>query len=57
MSLFKRIGGDLRQIRDLITLRRDDELTLVVDEVTDAPLPGKSSKLQVRADRTVNRHR
>ena len=57
MSLFKRIGGDLRQIRDLITLRRDDELVLVTDEVTDAPLPGKSSKLQVRADRTVNRHR
>ena len=41
----------------LITLRRDDELALVVDEVADAILPGKSSKLQVIGDRTVNRHR
>ena len=57
MSLFKRVGGGPRQIRDLITLRRDDELALVADEVTDAILPGKSSKLQVKADRTVNRHR
>ena len=41
----------------LITLRRDDELALVADEVADAMLPGKSSKLQVIDVRTVNRHR
>ena len=35
--------------------RRDDE-SLFRDEVADAKLPGKTSKLQVVFDRTVNRH-
>lgn len=29
----------------------------LLDEVVDAMLPRKSSKLQVTVDRTVNRHR
>ena len=41
---FKRVGGVLRQIREHITLRRDDEWSLVDREVVDAMLPGKASK-------------
>ncbi len=36
--------------------RRDDELPSG-SEVTDAMLPGKTSKLQIASDRTPNRHR
>ena len=39
-----------------IILRRDDEVSIET-EVVDAMLPGKTSKLQVIIDRTVNRHR
>ena len=38
-------------------LRRDDEFPFWGDEVVDAMLPGKTSKLQVIRDRTPNRHR
>ena len=37
-------------------LRTDDE-SPYGDEVVDALLPGKASKLQVVTNRTVNRHR
>ena len=37
-------------------LRRDDEFQLR-NEVIDALLPGKASKLQVMRDRTLNQHR
>ncbi len=30
--------------------------SLLADEVVDAMLPGKASKLQVNTDRTPNRH-
>ena len=36
--------------------RRDDEVSFET-EVVDAMLPGKTSKLQVRCVRTLNRHR
>ena len=36
--------------------RRDDEISFEI-EVVDAMLPGKTSKLQVRCVRTLNRHR
>lgn len=38
-------------------LRRDDEFFLVRNEVIDAMLPRKTSKLQVITTRTPNRHR
>ena len=38
-------------------LRRDDELDLCIEEVVDAMLPGKASKLQIITNRTPNRHR
>ena len=37
-------------------LRRDDEV-FIKTEAVDAMLPGKTSKLQVMGDRTLNRHR
>ena len=51
-SLFKRVGGGLRQIRDLIKLR-DVNTSFFVrrDEVADATLPGKVAKH--RYDSTV----
>lgn len=42
MSRFKRVGGGLRQIRVLITPRRDDE-TPMGHKVIDSMLPGKAS--------------
>ena len=41
---------DLRQIRDALMLRRDDECFLRRHEVIDAMLPGKASKLQVTSE-------
>jgi hypothetical protein len=58
LSLFKRVGRGIRQIRFPVNLRRDNDPDGKPDgEVVDAILPGKTSKLQVRNDRTVNRHR
>ena len=58
LSVFKRVGRGIRKIRFLVNLRRDDDPEGKPDgEVVDAMLPGKTSKLQVRVDRTVNRHR
>ena len=58
LSVFKRVGRGIRKIRSLVNLRRDNDLLgQPLREVVDAMLPGKSSKLQVRIDRTVNRHR
>ena len=37
--------------------RCDDELGLCTEEVVDAMLPGKTSKLQINGNRTPNRHR
>ena len=42
LSRFKRVGGGSRQIRTLITLRRDDEAQTGY-KVVDSMLPGKSS--------------
>ncbi len=58
LSVFKRVGSWLRKIRADVDLRRDDDSSgRPLGEVVDAMLPGKTSKHQVRVDRTVNRHR
>ena len=53
----KRIGGSLRQIRVVITLKRDGERSLRTKELMDARLPRKTSKLQLNNARTAIRHR
>jgi hypothetical protein len=53
----KLVGGSSWQIRRVIQ-RREVSASRPAreDEVFDAPLPGKASKLQVVVVRTVNRH-
>ena len=47
LSVFKRVGRTLRQIRESMILRRDDDpLGRPSGEVVDALLPGKTSKLR-----------
>ena len=55
LSLFKVVGWENRQIRSPIG--RELMTSPLLDEVVDARLPGKVSKLQVTRDRTPNRHR
>ena len=52
----KCVGGSLRQIREVITLRHGTR-EACLPEAADTLLPGKASKLQLHVDRTVNRHR
>ena len=55
LSREKYVGKKLWKIRVSITEVRDHRF--FNREVADAMLPRKSSKLQVKRDRTLNRHR
>ena len=55
LSRGKYVGRELRQIRVLNAEIRDNRS--MYRKVVDAMLPGKASKLQVKRDRTPNRHR
>ncbi len=46
-SWFKQVGGGSREIRDLINSEMRRRVTVRGDEVADATLPGKVSKLKM----------
>ena len=42
----KRVGGSLREIREVVTTEARDHESLKLSEVADTMLPGKATKLQ-----------
>ncbi len=42
----KRVGGSLRQVREVVTTEARDQGALALPEVADTMLPGKATKLQ-----------